>query len=111
MRKVTKSDLIDAVHKHTSCGRRLVQDIVEQVIDELKASLISGATIEIRGFGTFEPRLRKGRELARNPRTGERLSVKPHYVAAFRSGRELKRELWNLQIMENPTNVSQNAEI
>lgn len=110
-KKITKSDLVDAVHRHTSYGKKLVQQVVEQFVEELKVSLISGATIELRGFGTLEPRLRKGRAVAHNPRTGERLSVEPHYVAAFRSGRELKRELWNLKLSENNTDISDNAEL
>ena len=58
-----------------------------------------GNTIELRGFGTFEPRLRKGRSKARNPKTGALLTVAPHYVAAFRSGQELKKSLWDLPVL------------
>ena len=55
----------------------------------------------MRGFGTFELRLRKGREKARNPKTGAPVSVEPHYVAAFRSGQELKNALWELKTPDN----------
>ena len=66
----------------------------------MKSSLSEGKVIELRGFGTFEPRLRKGRENARNPKTGEILSSSPHYVVAFRSGRELKKSLLELPVIE-----------
>ena len=69
-------------------------------LKEIKKSLENGSTIELRGFGTFEPRLRKGREKAHNPKTGEILSVAPHYVAAFRAGQDLKKALWNLDKSE-----------
>ena len=59
-----------------------------------------GSTIELRGFGTFEPRLRKGREKARNPKTGEIVSMAPHYVAAFRAGKDLKQALYSLEIKD-----------
>ena len=95
--KVTKYDLVEAVYKNTNCEKRIVQEVVENFILEVKKSLESGSTIELRGFGTFERRLRKGRSCARNPKTGEQLSVAPHYVAAFRSGQELKKALWNLK--------------
>jgi integration host factor subunit beta len=68
------------------------------MLEELKKALKHGATLELRGFGTFEPRLRKGREKARNPKTGERLSVPEHYVAAFRAGRDLKSAMWELPV-------------
>src|SRR5574344_1449190 len=96
--KVTKYDLVEAVYQNTKCEKRLVQDVVENLFSELKNALKDGATIELRGFGTFEPRLRKGRSCARNPKTGEQLSVAPHYVAAFRSGQELKKALWELPV-------------
>ena len=72
--------------------------MLETLLENIKTSLKDGATIELRGFGTFEPRLRKGRSRARNPKTGEQLSVAPHYVAAFRSGQELKNALWELPV-------------
>ena len=53
-------------------------------------------TAELRGFGTFEVRIRKGKEKARNPKTGEIVSVDQHGVAVFRAGRELKEELWDI---------------
>ena len=98
--KVTKYDLVEAVYQNITerCEKRLVQVILEELLEQLKDSLKEGSTIELRGFGTFEPRLRKGRSKARNPKTGEQLSVAPHYVAAFRSGQELKKALWELPV-------------
>ena len=98
-KKVTKYDLVEAIYQDTKeCEKRLVQEVVEKLLEQLKKSLKDGSTIELRGFGTFEPRLRKGRAKARNPKTGEQLSVAPHYVAAFRSGQELKKALWELPV-------------
>ena len=98
LKKVTKYDLVESVFQSTKCEKRVVQEVVENLLIQLKDSLKEGSTIELRGFGTFEPRLRKGRSKARNPKTGEQLSVAPHYVAAFRSGQELKKALWDLPV-------------
>lgn len=95
-KKVTKFDLVEAVYLDTKYEKKVVQAVLETLLDEIKNSLKEGSTIELRGFGTFELRLRKGRSKARNPKTGEQLSVAPHYVAAFRSGQELKNALWDL---------------
>jgi nucleoid DNA-binding protein len=97
LKKITKYDLVESIYQNTKCEKRIVQQVIEGFLEEVKKSLESGSTIELRGFGTFEPRLRKGRISARNPKTGEKLSVDPHYVAAFRSGQELKKALWDLQ--------------
>lgn len=105
-KKITKYDLVEAVYQNTKCEKRVVQDVVESFLIQLKLALKEGNTIELRGFGTFEPRLRKGRVKARNPKTGEHLSVAPHYVAAFRSGQELKKSLWNLPLQGDGTETS-----
>jgi integration host factor subunit beta len=98
-KKVTKVDLVDLVYQETQhIEKKVIQSVFESVLNQLKGSLEGGYTIELRGFGTFEPRLRKGRVKARNPKTGEHLSVPPHFVAAFRAGRELKSSMWKLPV-------------
>ena len=99
--KVTKSDLVDSVYKSTDVEKQIIQDVIDSFLLHTRESLETGATIELRGFGTFEARLRKGRAVARNPKTGEKLSVEPHYVAAFRAGQILKEKLWNLKKKED----------
>lgn len=97
-KKVTKYDLVDSIYTSSDYEKEVVQQITDALLEQIKLSLSSGSTIELRGFGTFEARLRKGRVRARNPRTGEILSVAPHYVAAFRAGRELKKSLLDLPV-------------
>lgn len=98
--KKTKNDIVDSIYKSTDVEKQIIQEVLDNFLLQLKSSLENGATIELRGFGTFEPRLRKGRSVARNPKTGETLSIEPHYIAAFRPGQELKEKLWNLKIDE-----------
>lgn len=102
MDKITKSELIEGLYAGTKFEKQDVQKIVTLFLDSIKSSLEKGKIIELRGFGTFEPRLRKGREDARNPKTGEKLSVQPHYIAAFRAGRELRLAMKNLESL-NPS--------
>lgn len=94
--KVTKYTLIDSVHEKTGIEKKVIQNVLESFLDQIKDSLKNKSTIELRSFGTFELRLRKEKKSARNPKTGEIVKVKPHYVAAFRSGQELKKSLWDL---------------
>ena len=79
---------------------KFIQEIFDSILKQTKNSLESGSSIELRGFGTFELRLRKERKKARNPKTGECLSVPPHYVVVFRSGRDLKKVIWDLPCEE-----------
>ena len=100
MKKVTKVDLVESVYENTSYDKKVIQTVIDTFLEEIKNSLKESSTIELRGFGTFELRLRKGKESARNPKTGDKVSVAPHYVAAFRSGQELKKAVWNLSVEE-----------
>lgn len=97
-KKTTKNDLIDGIYKRTNVERQEILEVVDALLEEVKGALESGATIELRGFGTFEPRLRKGKSSARNPKNGDIVKVDPHYVAAFRAGQDLKQKLWKLPI-------------
>lgn len=96
--KLKKNDLIESVYLNTKIEKQDVQKVIDNLLEQLKSSMSDGKTIELRGFGTFEKRLRKGRAKARNPKTGEIVSVEPHYVAVFRPGRELKNAISDLPV-------------
>ena len=98
MDKFTKADIVDAIYNKIGIEHREIRKVVDLFIEEVKTALVSGKIIELRGFGTFEIKIRKGRRKARNPKTGEILSVNSHGVAAFRPGRELKQDVWNLKL-------------
>ena len=119
MDKVTKADIVDSIYEKVRADRKVVQRVVDLFIDEVKAALVSYKVIELRGFGTFEIKIRKGREKARNPKTGEIVSVSSHGIASFRAGRELKQDVWVLkrgknaktdeQIKENPNTPTEHG--
>jgi integration host factor subunit beta len=94
--KYTKADIVDSVYQKTGMSRKEIRALLDLFLDEIKDALIKRMIIELRGFGTFEIRVRKGRQQARNPKTGKFVSVNSHGIAAFRAGRELKRDVWNL---------------
>jgi integration host factor subunit beta len=97
-KKYTKAEILDSISQKTGLDREsVVRCVTELFIGEIKSALAEHKTIELRGFGTFEVRMRKGRKKARNPRTGAIVSVKDHGVAAFRPGRDLKRSVWELE--------------
>jgi integration host factor subunit beta len=95
-KKRTKSDLVDSIYERTGQELRSIRETVDLFLEEIKAALEAGQSVELRGFGTFEIRERKGRQRARNPKTGALVSVEDHAVVAFRSGKELKASVWGL---------------
>ena len=100
MAKIIKADLVEEVYHNTNLPKNEINIITDALFAEIKNALCKGNTIELRTFGTFEPRLRKGKKNARNPRTGEIVQGEEHYIVAFKSGRELKEKIWNLNKSE-----------
>ena len=94
--KFTKADIVDSLYDKTGMSRKEIRTVIDLFISEIKAALLQRSVIELRGFGTFEVKVRKARARARNPRTGQVLSVRPHGTVCFRCGRELKQEAWAL---------------
>jgi len=93
-KKFTKVDIVDALYEKTGMTRTEIRNVVDLFIDEMKDALLNCQIIELRGFGTFEVKVRKARPRARNPRTGETIAIRSHGAVAFRSGRELKQAVW-----------------
>ena len=96
VKKLTKADIVDSLYQKTGMSHKEIRSIMDLFIEEIKEALLRQQVIELRGFGTFEIKIRKGRPKARNPRTGETISTHSHGSAAFRPGRELKQSLWNI---------------
>jgi len=93
-RRFTKADLVDALYDNTGIDRKEIRKIIDLFFVEIKTALMRRDVIELRGFGTFEIKVRKGRSRARNPKTGETISVRPHGIVCFRSGQELRQDAW-----------------
>jgi len=91
---MTKSVLIEKIAGRVEgLSKKQVEVIVETVFESIKEALAKGGKVEIRGFGNFRLRNRNARK-ARNPKTGDSVSVPPKKVPFFKVGKEL-REMAN----------------
>ena len=95
-KKITKADIVDALYDTTGMSRKEIRSVIDHFFSEVKTALLQGHTIEFRGFGTFEVKVRKARPRARNPRTGQTISISPRGIVSFRAGRELKHDAWTI---------------
>jgi integration host factor subunit beta len=86
---LTKADLIAEVERITELKRTDSETIVETIFESIIESLQKGDKIEIRGFGSFRTRQRRGR-MGRNPKTGEKVEVPPKKIPFFKPSKELK---------------------
>ncbi len=86
---MNKAELIDALTTKLGTDRRQATAAVENIVDTIVRAVHKGESVTITGFGVFEQRRRAAR-VARNPRTGETVKVKPTSVPAFRPGAQFK---------------------
>ena len=86
---LTKADLIEEVLRVTELPRKESETIVETIFESIIEALQKGDKIEIRGFGSFRTRQRRGR-VGRSPKTGAKVEVPPKKIPFFKPSKELK---------------------
>ena len=84
-----KTDLIEAISKQSKISRSESKFCVEVILEELSSAIASGEEVEVRGFGSFYKRHRKGR-MGINPRTGEKTEITEKFVPFYKPGKFLK---------------------
>ncbi|MBP3346054.1 MAG: integration host factor subunit beta [Alphaproteobacteria bacterium] len=86
---MTRSELIEKIaNKNPHLMLKDVEKIVAVIFDTIIASLAKGERVEFRGFGAFSVRNRSSR-IAKNPRTGEQVSVEERKIPHFKIGKQL----------------------
>ena len=86
---MTKKDMARAIAEDLGITQVQAKAIVQQVFDSIVETLLTERRIELRNFGVFEVKERRPRR-ARNPRTGERVSVPAKRVMTFKPGKEME---------------------
>ena len=89
---MTKSDLINSLHKANEITNDQAESAVNTFFNEMANALSKGDRVEIRGLGSFHVRKYKA-YTGRNPKTGEKIKIKPKRLPFFKCGRELKKRV------------------
>ena len=90
---MTKSGLIEEVAKRTpQISKKDMEVVVNTIFDSMIDALREGERIEIRGFGSFQVKIREARE-GRNPKTGEPVHISAKRTPFFKVGKELKEKV------------------
>lgn len=87
---MTKSGLIEQVAERTPhISKKDTEVVVNTIFDAMTDALRRGERIEIRGFGSFQVKVREARD-GRNPKTGEMVNIPAKRTPFFKVGKELK---------------------
>ena len=86
---VTKKDIVRTIAEQIDLPQLRTKELVQRTFDALIEALVREGRIELRNFGVFQIKRREAR-MARNPRTGEKVTVQAKSVVTFKPGKEME---------------------
>ncbi|AGF46974.1 integration host factor subunit beta [Candidatus Kinetoplastibacterium desouzaii TCC079E] len=90
---MTRLDLIDRLAaRFPDFTLKDIESVIRTIFSSLEDSILLDRRVEIRGFGSFSVSQRKSRT-ARNPKSGDVVSLSDRKVPVFRAGKELRERV------------------
>jgi integration host factor subunit beta len=89
---MNKLELIEMLKKEARISKADAAQVVRVFFDEMSNALANGERVEIRGLCSFYVKEYKS-YTGRNPKTGERVKIKPKKLPFFKCGKELKERV------------------
>ncbi|OGI81967.1 hypothetical protein A3I25_00440 [Candidatus Nomurabacteria bacterium RIFCSPLOWO2_02_FULL_42_17] len=86
---MNKQSLVEVVYGKLGGTKTQAEEIVDMMIGSIVSELRNGGEVSIAGLGIFSVKQRAAR-MARNPKTGEQVSVAATKVPKFRAAKALK---------------------
>ena len=89
---VTRAQLAEAVYQEVGLSRNDAASFVDELLGEVSQALVSGDSVKLSSFGSFQVRS-KAERMGRNPKTGEEVPISPRRVLVFRASHVLKDKI------------------
>ena len=87
---LTKKEIINSLYMQIGLSKRILDTILEDVLNIIVESLKNKKKVKISNFGTFEIRYKKKRE-GRNPKTKEKKIISERNVVLFKPSKDFKK--------------------
>jgi len=89
---LTKKDIVEQVNHELGFPRNQSVEIVESLLETIKATLETGDDLLVSGFGKFCVRGKHERK-GRNPATGDDMMLKPRRIVTFKCSGKLRKKI------------------
>ena len=89
---MNKLELVTALKNEANISKADAARVVQIFFDHISEALIKGERVEIRGLCSFYVKKYKS-YTGRNPKTGEKVTIKPKKLPFFKSGKELRERV------------------
>ncbi|MBR5281973.1 MAG: integration host factor subunit beta [Alistipes sp.] len=80
---MTKADIVNEISKDLGLEKRLVLEVVEAFMDNVRNSLIENNPVYLRGFGSFITK-KRATKVARNISKNTTIVIPEHNIPAFK---------------------------
>ena len=80
---MTKAELIGKIAESTGFDHATVSVVVEEFMSKTRESVASGSTLYLRGFGSFDPKLRRA-TIGRNITEGTTVPIPARKLPFFK---------------------------
>ena len=92
---LTKAKIVDTVHNELGFPKNRSAELIEILLEQIKATLGKGEDVLISGFGKFCVKDKKERR-GRNPATGDDMMLAKRRVVTFRCSHLLREKINDL---------------
>ena len=89
---MNKLELISALKDKENISKSEASRVVQIFFDSMTDAMGKGERVEIRGLCSFVVKVYRS-YTGRNPKTGEKVTIKPKRLPFFKSGKELKERV------------------
>ena len=89
---MNKLELISALKTGASISKSEAARVIQIFFDKMADAMARGERVEIRGLCSFYVKEYKS-YMGRNPKTGEKVVIKPKKLPFFKSGKELRERV------------------
>ena len=86
---LTKKEIINSVYMQLGLSKKIIENLLEDLLSILLDDIIEHKKVKISKFGTFILRNKKSR-VGRNPKTLEKKIISERNVILFRPSKHLK---------------------
>lgn len=89
---MNKLELISALRNGANISKTEAAKVVQIFFDAMADAMAQGRRVEIRGLCSFYVKEYKS-YTGRNPKTGQKVTIKPKKLPFFKTGKELKERV------------------
>ena len=94
METINKKYIIDKLYKKVGLSKRILKNLIDELLKEIKKTLELGEEVKIVRFGSFIPYKTKKR-IGRNLKTKEAIEIKPFKKIIFHTAPQFRAKLHN----------------